>query len=87
MLKTIAHIEGMSCGMCEAHINDTVRKTFPEASHVSASRQKKQVTFITEKPISTEVLRDAINKTGYTCLEVTSKPYEQKKGFFGRLFG
>ena len=28
MIKTIAHVEGMVCGMCEAHINDAVRKAF-----------------------------------------------------------
>ncbi|MFR9127183.1 hypothetical protein M5E89_01180 [Acidaminococcus intestini] len=29
MVKNIIHIEGMSCGMCEAHIADTIRHAFP----------------------------------------------------------
>ena len=27
MFKTILKIEGMRCSMCEAHINDLIRKT------------------------------------------------------------
>jgi copper chaperone CopZ len=82
-----AHVEGMVCGMCEAHINDTVRKAFPNASRVSASRSRKQVTFNSEQPIDADKLRNAINQTGYTCLEVTSEPCKQKKGFISRLLG
>ena len=49
MVKNIIHIEGMSCGMCEAHIADTIRHAFPHAAHVSASRSKKEATFVTER--------------------------------------
>lgn len=28
MTKTIAEIEVMSCGMCEAYINDVIRRSF-----------------------------------------------------------
>lgn len=28
MFKITVGIEGMACGMCEAHINDAVRKAF-----------------------------------------------------------
>ena len=28
MYKTTAKIDGMACGMCEAHVNETVRKAF-----------------------------------------------------------
>ena len=31
MIKTVVKIEGMACGMCEAHINDTIRKLYPSA--------------------------------------------------------
>ena len=51
MVKNIIHIEGMSCGMCEAHIADTIRHAFPHAAHVSASRSKKEATFVTETPV------------------------------------
>ena len=28
MFKTTVGIEGMMCGMCEAHVNDAIRKAF-----------------------------------------------------------
>ena len=30
MIKTALKIDGMMCGMCEAHINDVIRKVVPE---------------------------------------------------------
>ena len=29
MLKITVQVDGMMCGMCEAHVNDAVRKAFP----------------------------------------------------------
>ena len=29
MIKVVMKIEGMACGMCESHINDTIRKNYP----------------------------------------------------------
>ena len=28
MIETILKVDGMACGMCESHINDTVRNKF-----------------------------------------------------------
>ncbi|HKM10422.1 MAG TPA: heavy metal-associated domain-containing protein, partial [Bacilli bacterium] len=39
MNKIILKVEGMSCGMCEAHINDVVRKT-KGVKKVNADRTK-----------------------------------------------
>ena len=33
MVKITAGIEGMVCGMCEAHINEAVRKAFRVKKH------------------------------------------------------
>lgn len=83
MNKVIMKIDGMSCGMCEAHICDTIRKAVPSAKKVSASRGKKEASFLAEEEVSADLLQAAINETGYTCLSVESAPYE-KKGLFGR---
>ena len=32
MVKITLRIEGMACGMCESHINDTVRRQFRTSS-------------------------------------------------------
>lgn len=39
MLKITAKVDGMMCGMCENHINDTVRKTF-EVKKVTSFRSR-----------------------------------------------
>ena len=82
MYKTTAKIEGMMCGMCEAHIADVIRKTVADAKKVSASRRKGEATFLSEEAPSEEMLKRAIADTGYTCLSVESEPYK-KKGLFG----
>lgn len=82
MVKTTVKIEGMMCGMCEAHINDTIRKAFPEAKKVSASRKKGEAVFLTENEINAEELRAAIDSTGYIFISCSSEPYK-KRGLFG----
>jgi len=83
MIKTTMKIDGMMCGMCEAHICDAIRKAVPEAKKVAASRSKKEASFLTEEAVDTNSLKAAIDATGYTCLGMESAPYE-KKGLFER---
>ena len=84
MIKTTLKIEGMMCGMCEAHICDAIRKAVPSAKKVVASSSKKEASFLTEDSVDEQYLKDAINNCGYTCLSVESVPYEKKglKAFF-----
>ncbi len=83
MYKTTLKIEGMMCGMCEAHIADTIRNTVPGAQKVTASRAKGEASFLSEAPAEAGALQAAIAATGYTCLGVSAVPYE-KKGWFWR---
>ena len=83
MIKTTMKIDGMMCGMCEAHVCDAIRKAVPEVKKVAASRSKKEASFLTEEAVDAGALKTAIDATGYTCLGITSAPYE-KKGLFGR---
>ena len=82
MIKITLKIEGMMCSMCEAHIADAIRKAVPAAKKVSASRSRKEATFLTEEPVDPQSLKAAIDATGYTCLDVAVAPWE-KKGLFG----
>ena len=82
MIKTTMKIDGMMCGMCEVHVCDAIRKAVPSAKKVTASRSKKEASFLTEKVVDDDNLRTAINATGYTCLGIESAPYE-KRGLFG----
>ena len=83
MFKTTLKIEGMSCGMCEAHICDTIRKAIPGAKKVSASHGKGDASFLSESKIPEAQLKAAIDATGYTCLSVETAPYD-KKWLFSR---
>ncbi len=81
MIKYTVKIDGMMCGMCEAHINDTIRKAFPEAKKISASRKNGEAVFLTEDEINPDTLKSAIEETGYTFIFCNSEPYK-KHGLF-----
>ena len=83
MIRTTLKIDGMMCGMCEAHVCDAIRKAVPSAKKVTASRSRKEASFLTEEPVDATGLKSAVEATGYTCLDISSAPYE-KRGLFGR---
>ncbi len=83
MYKTTLKIDGMMCGMCEAHIADVIRKTISDAKKLSVSHTKGMATFLSENEPPKDDLIQAIAATGYTCLSVDSETYV-KKGLFGR---
>ena len=83
MIKTTLKIDGMMCGMCEAHICDVIRKAIPDAKKVTASHTKSEASFLSENGIDAAALKAAVDETGYTCHYIESVPYE-KKGLFGK---
>lgn len=80
MIKMTLEVEGMACGMCEAHVNDAIRSTFP-VKKVTSSHTKKQTIIIAEQDIAGQELKDVVAKAGYDVVSVSSEPYE-KKGLF-----
>jgi len=83
MVKTTLKIDGMMCGMCEAHVNDVIRKVVPDAQKVKSSHIKGESTFISEQEIDEHEIIDAVAKTGYTVQSVNTEPYTKKLfGFF-----
>ncbi len=85
MIQTTVGIDGMMCGMCEAHINDCIRANFPVKS-VSSSHKKGEAVILSEEAPEVARLRDVIGKTGYVVTSVHSEEYQKKKGFFSRFF-
>ena len=83
MIKTVLKIDGMMCGMCEAHMNDAVRNAF-KVKEVNSSHSKGETEIISENALDEAMLRETVEKTGYKLLDISSEPYE-KKGF--SLFG
>ena len=39
MLKIMVQVDGMMCGMCEAHVNDAICKAFPVKKVTSSHTQ------------------------------------------------
>ena len=83
MVKITVGIEGMACGMCEAHINEAVRNAF-QVKKVTSSHTKKQTIIIAEKDIPEQELKSVVAKAGYDAVSVSNEPYE-KKELFGRF--
>lgn len=81
MVKITVGIEGMACGMCEAHINEAVRNAF-QVKKVTSSHAKKQTVIIAEKEIPEQELKNMVARAGYSVVSVISEPYE-KNGLFG----
>ena len=51
MLKTTLKIEGMMCGMCESHINATIRQKFPVRKVIS-SLSKGETVILSEQMLN-----------------------------------
>lgn len=78
MVKTVLKIDGMMCGMCEAHVNDVIRKVVPEAKKVKSSHAKGESSFLSETTPNMDEIVTAIAETGYTVQSVKSEPYTKK---------
>lgn len=68
-VKLILGIDGMMCGQCESHVNDTIRKNF-DVKKVSSSHTKGTTIIIAEHDISDDALKQALDPTGYRVLNV-----------------
>ncbi len=84
MIKTTLSISGMTCGMCEAHINDAIRSAFP-VKKVSSTHAKGEAVILSDAPLDREMLRQAVDATGYVFVSAAEESAE-KKGFFSGLF-
>ena len=81
MVQTTLKVNGMMCGMCEAHVNDAVRKACP-VKKVNSSHSKNQAVILSEIELDTEALMNAIRGTGYEVGTIQKEPYK-KRGLFG----
>lgn len=70
-MKITIGIDGMMCGMCEAHVASALRSAFPEAKKVKASRRKKCAHLQLDHAVAEEAVRTALEPTGYTVTSVT----------------
>lgn len=77
MVKMTLQVNGMACGMCESHINDTIRQKF-SVKKVTSSHTKGVTEILADAPLDEEALKSAIAATGYTVAGIRTEPYEKK---------
>lgn len=80
MYKITLGVDGMMCGMCEAHVNDNIRKNF-KVKKVNSSRSKKETVIIAKEEIPEDKLKETVKESGYEVTSYICEPYE-KKGLF-----
>ncbi|MBQ4427733.1 MAG: cation transporter [Oscillospiraceae bacterium] len=85
MQKITVKVDGMMCSMCESHVNEAVRKALG-VDDVKSSHSKGETVITTDKAITEDDVKNAINPTGYTVTGVKFEDAAKKKGLFG-LFG
>jgi len=72
MKKITLIIDGMQCGMCEAHINDVIRKNFT-VKKVKSSRRRRETVITTENGLDVDAVKAAIENIGYTVISIKSE--------------
>ena len=84
MVKTVLKIDGMMCGMCEAHMNDLIRKNF-KVKKVTSSAKDGETVIISDAELDIPWAKKQIKDIGYELVDYSSEPYEKKGLFhFGR---
>ena len=73
-------IEGMRCGMCEVHVEETISKNF-KTKKVNASRFKNEVVVFTEENLNEDDFKKVLDPTGYCIISYSREM--AKKTFFG----
>ena len=84
MVKTVLKIDGMMCGMCEAHMNELIRKNY-KVKKVTSSAKDGETVIISDAELDIPWAKKQIKDIGYEMVDYTSEPYEKKGLFhFGR---
>ena len=66
----IVGVYGMRCGMCEAHVNDIIRKNF-NVKKVKSSHLKNQTIIESKYNLDLEKIKKAIASAGYEVKDIT----------------
>ena len=69
MIRTVVKVDGMMCSMCEAHINDAIRRKF-DVKKVKSNRKRKETVIESRQPLDKELVRKTIEDTGYIFLGI-----------------
>ena len=73
MVKTVLKIDGMMCGMCEAHMNDLIRKNF-KVKKVTSSAKDGETVIISDAELDIPWAKKQIKDIGYEMVDYTREP-------------
>ena len=62
-------VNGMMCGMCEAHVNDIVRKNF-DVKKVKSSHIKNKTVIVSSVELDEDAIKQSIRSTGYEVKDI-----------------
>ena len=79
MKKYVLSVSGMSCAMCENHINDAIRRTC-EIKSVKSDRRKNETVILAEQIEPDRVIAE-LHKLGYEANLISETAYEEKSFF------
>ena len=72
MTKIIMKIDGMMCGMCEAHVNEAIKKAFG-AEDVVSSHESNTTIFTAPEKVDEDKIRATIKEAGYEVTGITQE--------------
>ena len=62
-------INGMMCGMCEAHVNDIIRKNF-DVKKVTSSHLKNRTIIVSKEELNEDAIKQSIQSMGYEVKDI-----------------
>ena len=62
----------MGCGMCEAHINNEIRKNF-DVKKVKSRRRKNETIIVSKNELDEKRIKEVIDETGYELKGIERK--------------
>lgn len=88
MYIATAKIDGMMCGMCEAHVNDAIRGSL-QVENVTSSHSKGETVISSQLPITEKQVEKALAPTGYRVVSfaISEGAEKRRRGLFGRRSG
>lgn len=78
MIETVLQIEGMSCTMCESHIQNLIHRN-SDVRKVKADHRKGAVVITSDQQLSQQKLQEALSSIGYPLLSLSSEEIQQKR--------
>ncbi len=62
-------VNGMMCGMCEAHVNDIIRKNF-DVKKVTSSHLKNRTIIVSREELNEDAIKQSIQSMGYEVKDI-----------------